>query len=677
MGTVAYMSPEQAEGRKVDTRSDVFSFGAVLYEMTTGQAAFKGDTGASTVAAILRDEPTPARNLAPEIPRELDWVIGLCLKKAPQRRWQSMSDLKVALEEARDKLAGGKAEESVAEVVKPERRGLPRFWWAAVLAGLALAAIVGGYWGRSTAPLHDAVYERLTYRRGDVTSARFTPDGQTIIYSAEWDNAPSTIYSTRAGSRESRSLGFPPGKILSLSPTGEMAILGGTLANTFDSGILSRAPLAGGAPREFLANVIDADWADESNLAVIRSFGAKTRVEFPVGKVVYEVEGRRPPFDPRVSPNREGLAFFQFDGEVGDYALMYVPRGGTPRILTRGWRGVGRSAWSPDGSEVWFVASVPGGDPALRAVTLSGRERVVAHTLGWMVLDDVSRDGRVLATRLNSRIAMFFGRAGDGEEHDLSWLDTSAIFDISPDGKNILFEELSYGEGRNPAIYLRKSDDSPAVHLGNCSRPSLSPDGKSVACVHSEGRVSNLILLPVGAGEVRQLPNDGFRYEQVEWLPDGQRILFSGSQNGAAPRNFIEALNGSGGPKAVTEAGVTVRRVSPDGKMAVGIRDGGLFLHQLDDGSSKRIGAAEPGELAIRWAADQRSIFTSVPKGGASFQVYRVDAATGQRKLWKELKPPDPVGVTMFSLTVTPNGEAYVYSYQRDLADLYLITGLR
>ena len=547
MGTVAYMSPEQAEGRKVDIRSDIFSFGAVLYEMTTGRAAFHGDSGASTMASILRDEPAPAGSLAPGIPRELDWVSSLCLKKLPQRRWQSMADLKVALEEARDKFAQGKLDEPAPAAAPPpailvETRQFPRVYWLAALAGLAIAVAAGLFWGRRTAPVYDPEYERLTYRRGDVVSARFTPDGQTIIYTAEWESEPSTIYSTRSGSRESRSLGLPPGKLLSLSPGGEMAILSGTFANTFNSGTLARAPLAGGAPRDVLDNVIEADWTDNSNLAVIRGYGNKSRVEFPIGNVVYEAVGRRPPICLRVSPKGDGLTFFHFDSEVGDYMVMYVPKGGTARILTRGWRAIGRLAWSADGNEIWFVAGVPGGAPALRAVTPAGRERIVAHTLGWLVMDDISRDGRVLATQVNSRIALFFGRVDDKDnDRDLSWLDTSAVYDISADGKDLLFEGLSYALAKalQPRdLSAKEPDGSPAVHLGSCSRPALSPDGKWVVCVHSEGKTSSLMLLPVGAGESRELPNPGFRYEQAEWLPDGQRVLFTATQNGGPPRTF-------------------------------------------------------------------------------------------------------------------------------------------
>ncbi|HEY3744503.1 MAG TPA: hypothetical protein VGL53_31890, partial [Bryobacteraceae bacterium] len=437
-------------------------------------------------------------------------------------------------------------------------------------------------------------------------------------------------------------------------------------------------PLAGGAPRDFLDNVTDADWTDNSNLAVIRVDGTKSRVEFPIGNVVFEAEGRRPPICLRVSPKGDGLTFLHFDSEIGDYMVVYIPKGGTARILSRGWRGVGRLAWSADGSEIWYVAAVPGGAPALRAITPSGRERIVAHTPGWLVMNDIARDGRVLATQVNSRIAMFYGRIdGKDTDRDLSWLDTSAIYDISADGKNLLFQELSYGEGRNPAIYLRKTDGSPAVHLGSCSRPALSPDGKWVVCIHAEGKASSLMLLPVGAGESRELPNPGFRYEQAEWLPDGKRVLFTGTQNSGPPRTFEQAIE-KGDPKPVTPPGMTARRVSPDGNSALSIHDGGLFLYRLDNGSSQRIGGpVEPGESAVRWAADGRSLFTMVPKGGTTFDVYRIELPTGRKTLWKELKPADPVGVTMFSMVVAPDGAAYAYSYQRDMADLYLISGLR
>jgi len=673
------MSPEQAEGRPVDTRSDIFSFGSVLYEMMTGIPAFQGETGASTIASILRDQPVAARSVASQIPSQIDWIISLCLKKSPQRRWQSMADLRVALEEARDRIESGKVEESENVSAGNRKSHMPWFGKRELgLAGfVAIAALaLGGYWGRHTAPLVTPEYERVTFRRGDVTSARFTSDGQTIVYSAEWDGGPSTIYSTRTGSRESRSMGLPIAKVMSLSSAGELAILAGGFSSTLNPGIVSRVPLAGGAPREFLEHVVDGDWVDKTDLAVIRSQGTVHRVEFPSGTVVYESSGRRPPCCVRVSPQGDGLAFFQQDMDAGDWMMIYVPRGGRAKILSRGWRAVGKLAWSPDGGEIWFVAGTTGGNPALRAVTMSGRERILAHTPGWLVLHDVSRDGRVLATQVNSRIALSFRGPEDKAERDLSWMDTSRVYDISADGTSVLFGELSSGEGRNPAIYMRKSDGSPAVRLGNCSRPSFSPDAKRVACIHADGKTSTIMLLPVGAGEARRLPNEGFRYDHVEWMPGGEMILFSGVKDDGAPRTYMQPVDG-GSAKAATPEKVVGSHVSPDGKVAVGIRADGIHLQELEGLGTRKIAAAEPGETAVRWTADGRSLFTAVRDGISSFRLYRVDVVSGSRTLWKELKTADPVGVTMFSVVVTPDGRSYGYSYQRDVSDLYMISGLR
>ena len=357
---------------------------------------------------------------------------------------------------------------------------------------------------------------------------------------------------------------------------------------------------------------------------------------------------------------------------------MYAPKNGGVRILSRGWRAAGRLVWSPDGREVWYVAATSGGALALRAVGLSGAsERIVARTPGFMLIHDVARDGRVLAVEANSRIALFRGGEGDKEERDHSWLDTSFVYDITVDGKGLLFLELSSGDGRNPAVYFRKSFDEPAVRLGSCLRPSLSPDSKWVACIHVEGAASKLMLLPVGAGESRQLTNEGFRYDQVEWLPDGRGVLFTASQDKGSVRSFVQAADG-GPARPVTPEGVELRRVSPDGKRAISIRNGSVYVHDLQTGAGRKLAVAgAPGEFAVRWCADGRSFFTAVRDGTTSFLVYRRNAESGERTLWKKLRPPDTVGVTMSSLTVTADGRSYAYSFQRDLSDLFLITGLR
>ena len=389
LGTVAYMSPEQADGKKVDTRSDVFSFGSVLYEMATGQRAFSGGSKLSSLSAVLYKDPQPASQAVAEVPPELDRIISRCLKKDPERRWQTMADVKVALEELRDEMDSSNLALSTPS---PAARKKPRtMLWAGVgllagvLLGLALR-ITYEYEQKFVLPTEPPSFQRLTFRRGDVTSAKFAP-GNTVVYSAEWDGAPSTLFSAQPGNRESQPLALPSARVLAISQRGEMAILLGGA----DVGTLARVPFGGGAPREVLEGVSGADWGpDGESLAVVRSVGGEFRLEYPVGTVLYEAE-RRPPLSPRVSADGKLVAFFDFDIEGGDYALCVIGPNHPRQTLSKGWRETGALSWSPDNREVWFSGSQPGSDPALYGVTLSGAQRLVSQTGGIIVMQDVAQ----------------------------------------------------------------------------------------------------------------------------------------------------------------------------------------------------------------------------------------------------------------------------------------------
>ncbi len=669
IGTVAYMSPEQADGHKVDERSDIFSFGAVLYEMITGRRAFSGDSKLSTLASVLHKDPAPFSE-SDDVPHEVERIISRCLRKDPQRRWQSMADLKVALEDVLEEWDSSKTIQG-AETSIPRRRyyGLPLFFWLAlVVVALAAGAFVGSQFLKPAQP----TYERLTYRRGDVSAAKFSPDGQTVIFTAQWSNEPNTIFSMRAGSRESRPLGLPSGRILSISSAGEMAILLGVNM----PGTLARVPLSGGAPREILDNVTDADWSpDGTNLAVCHIVGGRNRIEYPIGTVLDE-SGGRPTQSLRVSPKGDMIAFFAYDNAVGDFAVTVLDLHGKKRVISRGWRVGTYLNWTAQGDEIWFGGVKPGGDPALRAVSLSGKERVVAEAPAWMAIDDMTRDGKVLATVVDSRVGIA-GLAPDAkQERDLSWFDGSRVYDISNDGGTILFVEMSSGQSRNAAIYLRKTDGAPAVRLGDGNRPALSPDGKWVACIVADGPQNTPALLPTGPGQVQALPTNGMHYEGVEWFPDGHRILFEGSEPNRPRRTFMQDVNG-GKPTPITPEGMTATRVSPDQKYATVAADGKLALFPIAGGAPKPVTDLEPGESVIRWSGDGRFLFLRKSEEPSSLKINRVDVATGRRELWKELKTPDPVGVQIREVVMTPDGKSYAYSYQRDISTLYLAQGLK
>lgn len=673
IGTVAYMSPEQADGHTVDARSDIFAFGAVLYEMVTGKRAFSGNSKLSTLASVLHSEPVPLRQIGLEIPQDVERIIGRCLRKDPLRRWQSMADIKVALEDIRDDLESGKLSAASGAAASPApRRKVGVLLWPAIIA---LALCAGLYTGwRFLKPVQPS-FERLTYRRGEIPAAKFSPDGRTVVFSAQWASEPANIFSMRPGSREYRALDLPHARILAISSTGEMAIL---LATAPDSptGTLARVPLSGGAPREILENVVDADWSpDGSTLAVSRVVGAKTRIEYPIGSVRYESDGPSPGLI-RISPQGDWIAFFERDNETGDYALAVLGKNGAKRVLSRGWRTAEGLAWFPKGDEIWFGGAKDGAGPALHAVSLNGKERTVVETPASLLVDDIARDKRALVTVVDSRQGISALAPGAKQEADLSWFDSSRVYDISPDGANILFVELSSGEARNPAIYLRKTDGSPAVRLGDGSRPALSPDGKFVACILNDGAKTELSLLPTGPGDSRVLSWPGMHYDRVAWFPDGQRLLFTGNQPGRPLRTFVQDTRG-GAPVALTPEGTTAMHVSPDGKYLADVSAGRLTFLPVERVPPRPALDVQAGDAVIAWSSDGRFVFLRRDQGPAQATISRLDLASRREELWKEIKPADPVGVRLDSVVITPDGAAYAYSFERDVSTLYLANGLK
>jgi Tol biopolymer transport system component len=670
LGTVAYMSPEQADGKRVDFRTDIFSFGSVLYEMVTGRRAFAGGSKLSSLSSVLHTEPQPPSESVPDVPHELDMIIARCLKKDPARRWQSMADVKLALDELLEEMDSSTSGPTKALA---EGRGaalVGKRWLILGAISLLLVGLAAGvYAARRFSHSTPLTFQRLTFRRGDVTAAKFGP-GDAIVYSAAWDGSPSTLFSTQPGNREARLLDLPSARILAISRTGEMAIM---LGND-DVGTLARVPFGGGAPREMLENVSGADWSPNGDaLAVVRMIGGKHRVEYPVGTVLYETEGR-PPLWPRVSSDGKLVAFFDYDVEVGDYSICVVGPNHPKQALSREWRNVGSLNWSPTGNEIWFSANPPGRDPALYAVDLSGKQRFLAQAPGWIVMQDVAANGRVLLSTVNSRLGIRYIDFEHSAGRDLAWLDASLLYEISSDAKNLLFVELSYGEGRNSAIYLRKTDGSPAVQLGFGNHPSLSPDGKWVVCIRREPGRSRLMLLPTGPGESRFLNVDKVYYESLGWFPDNKRVLFTGNESGHPVRTWMYDPDAEKATPLTAE-GIKGSQVSPDGRWFVIADPHKLLLAPVGNGTPRTVTDLRNGEAVVRWSGDGRYLFLRQPEGEA-IKISRVEVATGRKEPWQTLKVPEPGAEFIGGVALSADGKAGAVTFQQDLANLYLVTGL-
>ena len=291
LGTAGYMSPEQVRAQPVDARTDLFSLGAILYEMVSGKRAFQGPTPADTMSAILREEPEPLAATLGSVPPALERIVRHCLEKNPYERFQSARDLKFDLSEitSLSSPSGGASGQHVAQDGGPGRGRAIRLG-AAVLALAGAAGL--GWWLRAPQPVEQPRFQRLTFRRGGVASARFAPDHKTIVYGAAWDGAPTETFLVTADSPESRSLGVADSDVLAISPSSELALALKRGPSRGGGGTLARVPLLGGAaPREVLNKVEFADWGSGDSLAVTLDTGVGDRLEYPVGTMLYEVPG--------------------------------------------------------------------------------------------------------------------------------------------------------------------------------------------------------------------------------------------------------------------------------------------------------------------------------------------------------------------------------------------------
>ena len=682
LGTVPYMSPEQVDGNEVDARSDIFSLGAVLYEMVTGGRAFQGKSEFSVASAILQKEPESITRLQPLTPPALERTIRVCLAKDPDERWQSAGDLWKELRWIAE--GGSQIREPIAAAVRRAVR--PPMAWVLVIAFAAVAIGAVVFALRSGRGPEAGAFRQLNFRREAVFQAAFAADKETVVYSAaSWGNTPQ-IFTVRPDYPEPQPLGPPGMQLLAVSSKGELAVLTGARYVWYRLfvGTLARMPLDGGAPREIQEGVREADWSpDGSQLAMIREVAGKDRLEYPIGRMLREVSGYMS--DVRVSPSGDRIAYFEHPRKWDDRgSVNVVDLAGNNTVLSDGYWSERGLAWSPSGDEVLFSASLSGGSFTIYGVSMSGKRRIASQAPGGLIIEDVARDGRWLANRVDYRYVAKVHTPGDaaGEDRDLSWLNTSHVRGLSQNGQTLLFAET--GLGTNYEVCLRKtgvspgeskSGGSPVIRLGEGWPADLSVDGKWVLAV-VQSRPPQLVIYPTGAGQTQQLQRDGIEnYVSAQWFRDGKSVLFSGNEPGKGIRFYVQQVDGSAA-RPVTPEGTRDGLLSPDGKLVLARGAEGKYSIYAIAGAergteSQPVPGLTEADVLAQWSADGRSVLV-YRRAEIPCRLERVDLATGRRTLFREFAPADRTGLlSVREIFVTDDLRSYAYTAYYQLSSLF------
>lgn len=679
MGTAGYMSPEQVRGHHLDHRSDILSFGAVLYEMASGKRAFHGDSSVETMNAILKEDVPEISTSSAQVSPGLERIIRRCLEKKPERRFQSAADLAFALEAMSTTSSISQAASTPASVVKK-----PQLTWIVATAITLVLLAAALLWFLQRPGSKSANFVQISFRPAYIRTARFAP-GRTVVYAASINGEPMSLFSTRTDTFESQPLNLRA-DLLSISRSSEMAV---SLGRVFDPlwtplGRLAKAPLGGGSTRELLDDVIDADWnKDGSELAIARRVGNQFRLEYPVGKVLYETAGYIS--DLRFSPSGDQIAFLDH-GILGDDrgTVSLLDLQGHRRVLTQDYESVQGLAWAR-GDEIWFSASEGGELNLLRAVDLRGKTRTVAAGPVRIHLQDIGEDGQLLLSSEVFHWQIGIGDSKSGHLQDLSAFEYESLGGFSNDGKMISLNNFDIAGDSSYRLYLQRVDGSTPVLVGHGAASGFSNDGKWLSAV-DPAHPENLFIIPTGVGEARTLHAPAGRYYAgVSFFPDGKRILVTTIASGQNPQSAVQDLETGSlhaiGPSAAWVVSHNMGMfpgTSPDGKYCIQADSKGQYwLQPISGEAAREISGLAPEERIVNWHGDSNNIFLT-HQDGANVQIFNLELSSGRRQLWATFSPQDKTGMTSNTLLlITPDGSHFAYEAHKMYSTLFVANGLR
>ena len=595
VGTVSYMSPEQAEGKKVDARSDIFSFGAVLYEMVTGGQAFHGDTKASTLAAILKDNPRPASQLVDGLPREVERLISRCLRKEVNQRSQHMDDVKLALEELKEESDSGVLGAAAVSMPKSRRR---LTWTLGVAAALVIATV--GVWlvrSRNELPAV-ALAVPLTSYPGSEDGPSFSPDGTQVAFA--WDGEKQDnwdIYVKQIGIEPPYRLTNDPAKDYSpaWSPDGRLIAFLRDLSPGKTAIML--IPQRGGSER-IVAEVRSLEplpygpylsWTPDSKWLV----GATSTIgQHGGGLHLYSTETgeqrtlTNPPVEevgdtaPAVSPDGRTLVFSRVSPDFYNVTLWllrlgesYQPLGKEEKVQTGNMTNVG-AAWLPDGSEFVFGSGTGTNFGLWRIAVSKGAIARINLDASNAFAPAISRLGNRLAfaTQQSDLNIWRVDLKGAGQKPGvpfrfISSTQTEQYPAYSSDGRRIAFMSDRSG---TQEIWICDSDGSKTLQLTSfvgaaIYGPSWSPDSQNIAfTVAQTGMKEDIYIVSVNGGVPRRMTTDPAEDKWPDWSHDGKWIYFSSTRSG---REEIWKMPSSGGEAVqITRNSGDIPQESADGK---------------------------------------------------------------------------------------------------------------
>ena len=724
MGTVGYMSPEQVRGESVDQRSDIFSFGVVLYELLTGRRAFKGATGMDTLHAILREDPAELGGTRSQIPPALARLVFHCLEKDPRQRFQSMRDLAYEL----DNLSTLSTVKGPSRRTPPPSGTWPPFGLGSaaallvlLIAGLALS-VADRLHLQLGLPAPPPRFQRLSFAPGTVEAAHFGVDGRTVYFSARINGHRPELFTLAPDGEEPRAMGIQDALLLGASPANELYFLRTPVfkAGGLFRGTLAQASAGGGAVKEIQAEVLDAAWDGQGMVAILTLTNEnRVRLEYPVGRIVIEGSGNNLTLRMlRLAPDGQRLAFAVQDAQANTRIETFDRAGQRKTLYTKGTDSNGETitglAWGP-GGELWFT-ELQGDQTVLWALSEHHQRRLWSGPGSYQLMD-VAADGHLLMTSYQSRRGVLVQHAGDAQARDLSIQSGTQVMGLSADGQKVLLLESPVVDGSTAQDrgYLRPVDGSPALSLIKCNVRCLSHDGRWVslnlngqaleqldpgvtAAIRQTGLEPSavldpkapkacLVLVPTGMGRPWALALPAaFEDSDRAWvLADGQRVVFVGTVKGSPQWYLVDRRGGA--PQALAPPGFGIafaglEPLSPDGTRFIlsgNARDFFIVPVPPVPGQAPRpIKGLLPGERLLGWAADGRSVFVRPELSVLPVTITRLDPATGARALVQTLALPDPAGHQQVrDVFLTPDARTFAFDFDRKLSELYLVVGVR